>query len=156
MEIDTDSAKVSFPPPLIYLGTLLLGLALERFLPIQLGLTPIGRYLGGGLLILAGLGYAAAALGLFRSAGTRAEPWKTTSAIVRSGVYARTRNPMYLGMAMVYTGLSLVFSSLAALLLLPVVILLIQSQVIAREERYLESKFGEEYLQYKANVRRWL
>ena len=156
MDIDTDSAKVSFPPPLIYLGMLLLGLALERFLPIHLELTPIGRYLGGGLLILAGLGYAVAALGLFRSAGTKPEPWKTTSAIVRSGVYARTRNPMYLGMAMIYAGLGFVFSSLAVLLLLSVVILLIQSQVIAREERYLESKFGEEYRQYKDNVRRWL
>ncbi len=156
MQIDQDSAKVTVPPPFIYLGMLLLGLALERFLPFHVQLTPIGRYLGGGLLILAGLGYAIAALGLFKRAGTKPEPWKTTSAIVNSGVYARTRNPMYLGMAMFYAGIGLMLSSVAVLLLLPMVIILIQTQVIAREEHYLESKFGEEYRQYKARVRRWL
>lgn len=156
MKIDADSAKVGFPPPLIYIGLLLLGLALERVMPIALNLPPMGRYLGGGLLILAGFGLAAAALGLFRQIGTKPEPWKTTSAIVRSGIYARTRNPMYLGMAMAYTGLGLAFSSLSVLLLLPVLIVLVQGQVIAREEAYLEAKFGDEYRQYRSNVRRWL
>lgn len=155
MKIDADSAKVGFPPPLIYIGLLLLGLALERVMPIALNLPPMGRYLGGGLLILAGCGLAAAALGLFRQIGTKPEPWKTTSAIVRSGIYARTRNPMYLGMAMAYAGLGLAFSSLSVLLLLPVLIVLVQGQVIAREEAYLEAKFGDEYRQYRSDVRRW-
>jgi protein-S-isoprenylcysteine O-methyltransferase Ste14 len=63
---------------------------------------------------------------------------------------------MYLGMAVAYLGLSLGSASLSALVLFPVTIALIHTQVIAREERYLTAKFGEQYLEYKAHVRRWL
>jgi protein-S-isoprenylcysteine O-methyltransferase Ste14 len=156
MDVDVDSAKVTFPPPFIYLGMLLLGLALDRILPWSIQLTSIGRYLGGGLLIIAALAYLLAASGRFRKAGTDVKPWKTTSTIVADGVYALTRNPMYLGMALFMAGLGLTFSSLGVVVMLPVVIVLIQTQVIAREERYLEAKFGEEYRAYKSRVRRWL
>lgn len=156
MDVDADSAKVTFPPPFIYLGMLLLGLALDRILPWSVQLTDIGRYVGGGLLILAAFAYLLAASGRFRKAGTDVKPWKTTSAVVADGVYALTRNPMYLGMALMFAGLGLIFSSLGVILLLPIVIILIQTQVIAREERYLEGKFGDEYRTYKARVRRWL
>jgi protein-S-isoprenylcysteine O-methyltransferase Ste14 len=156
MDIDQDSAKVSFPPPFVFLGMLLLGLALDRIMPWSLELTWIGRYVGGGILIAAGLMFIMSAMGMFRKAGTDVKPWKTTSAIVATGVYRFTRNPMYLGMAMLYTGLGLAFSSLGAFLLLPVLILIIRTQVIAREERYLEGKFGDDYRAYKARVRRWL
>jgi protein-S-isoprenylcysteine O-methyltransferase Ste14 len=156
MDVDDDSAKVTFPPPLVYLGMLLLGLALDRVLPWSVELTAIGRYVGGGVLIVAALAYLLAAAGGFRKVGTDVKPWKTTSTIVAEGVYALTRNPMYLGMALFMAGLGLVFSSLGVILMLPVVIALIQTQVIAREERYLEAKFGDEYRAYKSRVRRWL
>jgi protein-S-isoprenylcysteine O-methyltransferase Ste14 len=156
VDVDSDSAKVTFPPPFIYIGTLLLGLALDRILPWSVGLTEIGRYVGGGLLIASALFYLLAAAGGFRKADTDVKPWKTTSAIVDDGVYAFTRNPMYLGMALFYAGLGLLFSSLGAFLLLPMLIAIIQTQVIAREERYLEGKFGDEYRTYKSRVRRWL
>ncbi len=156
VDVDADSAKVTFPPPFIYLGMLLLGLALDRILPWSVRLTDIGRYGGGGLLIVAALIYLLAASGRFRKAGTDVKPWKSTSTIVAEGVYALTRNPMYLGMALLYTGLGLLFSSLGVILLLPVLLVIIQTQVIAREERYLEGKFGDEYRNYKARVRRWL
>lgn len=156
MDIDNDSAKVSFPPPLVFVGMLLLGLVLDRLIPWSIEMTWIGRYIGGGVLILAGLLYAVSAMGLFRKAGTDVKPWKTTTTIVATGIYRFTRNPMYVGMAMLYTGLGFVFSSLGVFLLLPLVILLIRTQVIAREERYLESKFAQSYLDYKARVRRWL
>lgn len=154
--VDSDSAKVTFPPPFIYLGMLLLGLALDRILPWSVGLTEIGRFGGGGLLIASALIYLVAAAGGFRKADTDVKPWKSTSAIVDDGVYAFTRNPMYLGMALFYAGLGLLFSSLGVFLLLPVLIAIIQTQVIAREERYLEGKFGDEYRNYKTRVRRWL
>lgn len=156
MDVDADSAKVTFPPPFIYLGMLLFGLALDRVLPWSIQFTSIARYVGGGVLIIAALAYLLAASGRFRKAGTDVKPWKTTSAIVAEGVYRLTRNPMYLGMALFYLGLGLAFSSLGVLLLLPILIVMIQTQVIAREERYLESKFGDEYLAYKAKVRRWM
>lgn len=156
MDVDADSAKVTFPPPFIFLGMLLLGLALDRVLPWSIQFTSIGRYVGGGVLIIAALAYLLAASGRFRKAGTDVKPWKTTSAIVAEGVYRLTRNPMYLGMALFYVGLGLMFSSLGVLLLLPILIVMIQTQVIAREERYLESKFGDQYLAYKGKVRRWM
>jgi protein-S-isoprenylcysteine O-methyltransferase Ste14 len=156
MDIDNDSAKVSFPPPLIFVGTLLLGLALDRLMPWSLEFTWIGRYVGGGLLIAAGLLIGLSAMGLFRKVGTDVKPWKTTSTIVADGVYRFTRNPMYLGMAMLYSGFAFALSSLGAFFILPILILIIRTQVIAREERYLESKFGDEYRTYKARVRRWI
>ena len=63
---------------------------------------------------------------------------------------------MYLGMALIHAGLAFAFDGPIALLLLPLVLIIIRTQVIAREERYLEAKFGDEYLGYKARVRRWL
>jgi protein-S-isoprenylcysteine O-methyltransferase Ste14 len=156
MDIDSDSAKVGFPPPLVYAGTLLLGLALDRVMPWSLELNWIGRFVAGALFIAAGLAVGLSAMGLFRKVGTDVKPWKTTSAIVADGVYRFTRNPMYLGMALLYGGLAVAFSSLGAIVLLPILILIIRTQVIAREERYLEAKFGEQYRMYKSRVRRWL
>jgi protein-S-isoprenylcysteine O-methyltransferase Ste14 len=156
MDVDADSARVTFPPPFIYLGMVLLGLALDRVLPWSAELTAIGRYAGGGLLIVAALACLLGASGRFRKARTDVKPWKTTSAIVADGIYALTRNPMYLGMALFMAGLGLIFSSLGVFVMLPVTIGLIQTQVIAREERYLEAKFGDEYRSYTSRVRRWM
>ena len=76
--------------------------------------------------------------------------------LVSTGPYAYTRNPMYLGMALIYAGLAIGFDGPIAFALLPFVLIAIQTQVIAREERYLEAKFGDDYRRYKAEVRRWL
>ena len=155
MNVDADSAKVTFPPPFMYLGMLLAGLAADRILPWSLNLGDVARYRSGVIFIIAALVFLLSASGRFRRAGTDVKPWKTTSAIVNEGIYAITRNPMYLGMALFYVGLGLAFSSLGVIVLLPVLLAIIQTQVIAREERYLESKFGDEYRNYKTRVRRW-
>ena len=83
-------------------------------------------------------------------------PFKPASVLVNSGIYGWTRNPMYLGMALAYGGLAVLFNSLAALIVLPIVLAVVQTQVIAREEAYLERAFGREYLAYKSQVRRWI
>lgn len=157
MDIDQDSARVAFPPPLAFIGTLLAGLALDRFSWFSPGI-PLGHWLERGcgwLLLVVGLAIGLTAIGLFRKAGTDVKPWKPTTGIVTEGVYRWTRNPMYLGMTLAYAGLALLFDSLIVLLLLIPLIAVIQNKVIAPEEAYLEGKFGEPYRAYKARVGRW-
>ncbi len=154
---ERDDAGVRFPPPLMFIGFLLAGLAIGAFIDRPgLGLPTAVRVVAGGAILFAALALIGLAGGAFRAAGTRPEPWKPTSAIVASGAYGFTRNPMYLGMAAAYLGLALLCDSLAALALLPVAVWVAQTQVIAKEERYLEAKFGEAYLAYKRRVRRWI
>jgi protein-S-isoprenylcysteine O-methyltransferase Ste14 len=153
---DDDSAKVGFPPPFVYLGFWLLGLLIDRLGGFALPLQFSSRVAGAALLVPLGLMLILAAQIRFGRAKIDPKPWKTTDAFVRSGIYRFTRNPMYLGMALAYLGLVLGTASLSGLLLFPVTIAAIHTQVIAREERYLTAKFGEQYLEYKAHVRRWL
>lgn len=152
-----DSAGVKVPPPLIFLGALAVLVGLDRLAwGGAVPLASIWRRPLGGLFLLAAMALLLAAIGLFRRAGTRPEPWRPTTAIVSSGIYGFTRNPMYLGMALAYAGLALLFDSPLALLGLPLVVALIDRAVIAREERYLAAKFGDAYRAYCARVRRWL
>jgi protein-S-isoprenylcysteine O-methyltransferase Ste14 len=151
-----DHPEVIAPPPLVFAGFLAAGVLADRYvsgwsLPLPALLTQAAGLLGG-----AGIVFLAGALGLFRRAGTRPEPWQPTAAIVTSGVYRMTRNPMYVGMALVYAAVALALGSPLALALLPATVLVIHRGVILREERYLERKFGDEYRAYKAHVRRWL
>jgi len=156
METVNDNPGVRFPPPFIYLGMLLIGLGAERFVSLRsFGLDRAFLIGVGVLLVAAGLALGIVAIGLFRKAGTSEKPWETSSAIVTSGIYRFTRNPMYVGMALVYSGLALALDAPLALVLLPVLVGIIQTQVIAREERYLSARFGESYHQYRRRVRRW-
>ncbi len=157
MQIDQDSARIRFPPPFVYLGFLLLGLAAERLTGLRsLGLDRTLLAVAGTLLFVAGLAIALPSAGLFRRLGTNVEPWRPATQIVSTGLYRWTRNPMYLGMALSYAGLALGVDGPIALALLPVVLAIIQTQVIAREEAYLTAKFGEDYLDYRRRVRRWI
>jgi protein-S-isoprenylcysteine O-methyltransferase Ste14 len=110
----------------------------------------------GGILTGGGVSLLAWALATMRGAGTPPEPWKPTQRIVTRGPFRYTRNPIYVA----FTGISLGVAALAnafwPVLLLPAALLAIQRGVIEREERYLERLFGDEYLRYKAHVRRWL
>jgi protein-S-isoprenylcysteine O-methyltransferase Ste14 len=152
-----DNANVRFPPPLIYLGALLLGIFIGRAVIVPSFATqPHLRVLVGSAVILIGVIVNFAGAGLFMRHRTAIIPHKPASRLVTTGVYQWTRNPMYLGMALLYCGLAILFDSIVALLLLPFVLLIIQTQVIAKEEAYLERAFGEEYRSYKSRVRRWI
>ena len=155
MVTDEDTAGVVAPPPLVFLAGLIVGFALEALLPgVDLpGLVEWGL---GSLLVVAGLGLLLTFNASFSRKGTAVEPWKPTTAIVTTGPYRLTRNPAYLGMALTYVGIAVLSSAVWVLLPLPVVLAVIDRGVIAREERYLERKFGEEYLAYKRTVRRWI
>jgi protein-S-isoprenylcysteine O-methyltransferase Ste14 len=91
-----------------------------------------------------------------RQADTPTNPYKPVSHVATGGPFRYTRNPGYLSMAMIYAGIAARANALWAILVLPVALLVIQRGVIEREERYLERKFGEEYLRYKTTVRRWI
>jgi membrane protein DedA with SNARE-associated domain/protein-S-isoprenylcysteine O-methyltransferase Ste14 len=151
------TSGIRFPPPLIYAGAFVVGYALHRFVPLRpwAEAGTVQRAVGW-CLVAVWVPLSVSAVFLFRRAGTTPNPFKPTTALVLYGPYRFTRNPMYLGLAALYLGLTLLVNSLWPLLLFPAVIALIQTQVIAREEAYLEARFGEEYRAYKARVRRWM
>ena len=154
----SDHPGVIAPPPLIFFGFLLLGWALDArvlhlTLPIDLTL-PVR--IGAVALILSGLALEMWAGGLFRKAGTNVVPWSPSTALVESGPYRFTRNPMYVGFTLVYLGLALGLKSPTALVLLVPCLVVMTWGVILREERYLAARFGQPYLDYKTRVRRWL
>ncbi|HEX2803318.1 MAG TPA: isoprenylcysteine carboxylmethyltransferase family protein [Sphingomicrobium sp.] len=158
MNGQVDSANVRFPPPLIYLGFLVFGIWAGRaFAFPDLGMESSTRDLfGWGVIAIGVIVGPLAGAGLFHRLRTAIIPFKPASRLVTSGIYRWTRNPMYLGMALIYAGIAVLFDSLLALVLLIPVLIIIQLYVIAREEAYLERTFGDEYLAYKARVRRWL
>jgi protein-S-isoprenylcysteine O-methyltransferase Ste14 len=78
------------------------------------------------------------------------------SSLIQDGPFRYSRNPGYLSLTMLYAGIAVARNALWAILALPLVLYVIQREVIEREERYLERSFGEEYLNYKARVRRWV
>jgi protein-S-isoprenylcysteine O-methyltransferase Ste14 len=152
-----DVAGVIALPPLIFLGFLVAAVVLEAVVPLPvLAAQALARYLVGAALAAAGFVIIFAAAGRFVAAGTNIPPNLPTTALVVDGIYGRTRNPLYLGTTLVYLGLSVAAGSLWAIVLVVPLLWVINIGVIAREERYLERKFGDAYRAYKARVRRWI
>ena len=152
-----DHAGVRVPPPLIFLGLVLIGPLVDRLFGIApLHIAQPVRSILVILLVVTGLAIVLAAIRNFARAGTRVEPWAPSSAIVSNGIYRFTRNPMYIGMALVMLGLALVIGSPASLVMVAVGLIIVDLFVIRREEAYLEAKFGEDYRAYRTRVRRWL
>jgi len=159
MEEETqDNPGIIAPPPLIYAGPLAVGLLLHARFPVRpLRFMPhvIRAALGGSLVGLA-LAIITRAFRLMVRAHTNVDPTRPTTALVVEGPFKFTRNPLYLSLTLLYTGISILVNALWTLLLLPLVLLVMRKGVIDREERYLERKFGEQYLRYKQSVRRWI
>jgi protein-S-isoprenylcysteine O-methyltransferase Ste14 len=148
------TAGVIAPPPVIYLGFLGLGFALEGLLP-GAELPGWTQWLGA-VVIVAGVALMISFELAFKRAGTDPNPYRPSSALATDGPYRFSRNPGYLGMAITYIGITLAAEAPWALAMLLPATLVIQYGVIAREERYLERLFGEEYLSYKRTTRRWI
>lgn len=150
-----DNPGVVARPPFIYMTALAAGLLLEFFLPTAT-VTPPLNYLVGIAAIGAGLTILIAAMRQFRKAGTNVPTPLPTTAIVTDGIYNYSRNPIYVALSLLYAGIGLAADSLWVLVLLAPVLLIVRFGVIAREERYLEEKFGDDYRRYKERVRRWV
>lgn len=142
------------PPPLVYLGPLLAGLLLDRILPLPRPPRPL-RLLGLPVLA-AGVGLVGWFVKSMREAGTPFDPREAPTTLVESGPFELSRNPGYLGMALIYGGISLLSGARWPLLLLPGVLTGINRGVINREEAYLDQRFGARYREYRSRVRRWL
>lgn len=152
-----DVAGVIALPPLIFLGFLLAATLLELVVPFRfLAAHALPRYLAGGALAVVGFVMIGMGMRRFAAAGTNVPPTLPTTALVVEGIYARTRNPLYLGATLIYLGLTVAAGSMWAILLMVPLLWVINVGVIAREERYLERKFGDAYGAYKERVRRWL
>ncbi len=114
------------------------------------------QWVSAGSLMLVGLALTGAAIRDFTSAGTPVPTYKPTSALVTTGIHGWTRNPIYLGMFLTYAGIGLAARSPWILILTLPLAITIRYGVVAREEAYLERRFGDAYRQYTARVRRWL
>ena len=149
--------ELRIPPPLVLAGCAALAALAAWWLPLA-ALTFAGSTLVAGLLGLVGALVALAGVWQFRRARTTVNPLapQRATAVVSTGLYAYTRNPMYLGMALVLLGWAVVLSVLSAYLVVPLFVAYITRYQIRPEERALQELFGREYTQYMARVRRWL
>ena len=151
-----DSPRIFVPPPLLYAAGLILGLALDGRLAWDFpSASPAMRGIALGLSLI-GLALIAAGLGWFYRLGARPEPWSPATVLVTTGIYRWTRNAMYFGLTLLYSGLALLLQSPAAGLVLVPIVLIMNFAIIPREDAYLTRRFGKDYMDYRERTRRWL
>ena len=151
-----ETAKLGiFRPPLLYGASIAIGLAFHRMWPRPL-LSGVALGPLGSALVVASLLLFGASVQRFRAAGTPVPARKPTTAIVRTGPYRLSRNPIYLAFSLLQLGIAVWVNSWWLVATLAAVIAIVHYVVIPREEQYLEARFGAEYRAYKASVRRWL
>ncbi len=155
MEHKKDRPKITINPFLIYILLVLMAIALQRLIPLPF-LEATTAHLIGATLVLCNLIAGLPALIGMISVRTSPNPNRPTTALVLTGSYRLSRNPMYIGLTFVYCGLVTFFQLPWGLIFLPLVIWLLTIWVIIPEEKYLEEKFGAEYLNYKSKVPRWI
>jgi protein-S-isoprenylcysteine O-methyltransferase Ste14 len=158
---DAGTAGVIARPPLLFLVTLTLGFTVDHLAPLQFPISRNGlahwiSAIIAGALVVIGLALATAGIRNFTRAATPVPTSQPTRALVTTGIHGYTRNPIYLGMFLVYAGIGLAVRSPWILIFMLPLALTIRYGVVAREEAYLERRFGEAYRDYKTRVRRWL
>ena len=151
----SDNPRVAILPPFLFGGAFLVVVLLQLIWPLRLVPYPIALWIGPMLLVVS------LAIGLWgrktmHRAGTNISPLKPSINLVNTGPYRFSRNPLYVAMTLLYLGLTFLFNSWWGVALLIPVLLVLHFGVVRREERYLERKFGEEYLAYRSQVRRYL
>jgi len=154
-EPDAERTGVIAPPPVLYIGALVLALGLEWLAPLALGLGPIATVLGGALVV-AGAGLDLWGVLTLRRHTTPVHPTHPASRLVRSGPFGWSRNPLYVGLNAGFVGLVLLLDSGWGLIVFPALLLIMHFGVIRREEAHLRARFGAELDDYCVRVRRYL
>ncbi len=152
-----DHANVVAPPPVIFAIVLVAGLLVNKIFPFAVMSDPgtLLKSVGNVLFVLAGLIMVPTTM-LMASKKTALRPDRKTTTIISSGFFKYSRNPLYLALLLIFFGTALYVNSVWLLLCLPVLLIALERGAIIREEEYLERSFGEEYLEYKQKVRRWI
>ena len=151
-----DRPHVVIPPPIPWVFAVVVGLVAGRFSPLPFVPTIISHAWVGSVVFALAVALAVWAMVIMRRAGIEFDVHKPTTAIVENGPYRATRNPIYLGMFLGQVGIAIGFDNLWVLAMLVPFYFVIRNGVVAREEAYLERKFGTLYRNYKSRVRRWL
>ena len=155
MENDVNGAAVKFPPPFVFLILMFAAYCMQHFWPIGIGSSSGLKYIGVAVAV-AGVCIVLLTGRSFKRAETNIEPWKPTTRILSTGIYAYSRNPVYVAFCLVPIGIGIFLNNFWILVSFVPSSFLVYHIAIRKEEMYLERKFGEEYLQYKNQVRRWL
>lgn len=143
-------------PPVWLAGFIALAWLQARHLPLGLSLAGWGTDLLGGVLIGGGLLLALLAVFEMRRQRTTVVPHLQADALVQSGIFSRTRNPIYLGDLMILAGLILRFDAVASLVLVPVFLWVIERRFVIPEEDRLRRKFRADFARYCQKTRRWV
>jgi protein-S-isoprenylcysteine O-methyltransferase Ste14 len=152
---EPDAPGVIALPPVIYAIAILAAFVLQLLVPLEPPVSTPARWVAGVVVVL-GIGVSIAGRRAFERAGTNVNPMLPAKLVVANGIYRRTRNPMYVGMAIACVALALATRNGWLLIALVPVQVLMHWGVILREERYLSRKFGAEYEAYRRSVRRYL
>jgi protein-S-isoprenylcysteine O-methyltransferase Ste14 len=155
---DTATVGVIARPPFLFLACLILGFVLDRVLPVSFSLpeTVPPLWMAGAAFIVLGIAIFAAGVRNFSRAATPVPSTRPVRSLVTTGVHGWSRNPIYVGMFMVYVGIGVAAQSPWILILTLPLAIVMRYGVVAREEAYLERRFGDAYRNYNARVRRWM
>ncbi|MDH7460567.1 isoprenylcysteine carboxylmethyltransferase family protein [Chitinophagaceae bacterium 26-R-25] len=157
MENKKDNPGVYIPPPLLYVTTFFVAVLLQKLLPLKKDFfyTAPSKIMGSTIIFI-GLLFSFPALRQFFRTKNTLVTIKPSNSLQTTGIYSISRNPMYISLLLIYCGLSFVVGNWWNLILFPFIFLIVQEYVIKREEKYLNRRYGQQYLDYKAKVRRWV
>lgn len=150
-------AKVRVPPPLVFLGFLLAGVAVGHSVrPLEVPVANSVRLVLAAIVGLSGLALLITTNVLFRRSGQDPLPWKPSPSMILKGPYRYSRNPMYLGALLLQIGVGLALDSLWVVVFSAPALIVVHYTAVRPEEAYLSERFGEAYEKYKSSVRRYL
>jgi protein-S-isoprenylcysteine O-methyltransferase Ste14 len=150
------AAGAPVPPPVTLFAFVLAGFGLRHFVPLFLPIDRAWAIASGAAVLALAVALGLASVRSLVRGGSHPHPRRPSDAIVESGVYRVTRNPIYLSMTVTLVGIALLARSGWHLIIAPLFMLAIHFTQIRLEERYLETRFGETYRAYRRRVRRWL